>query len=158
MTRIPHAAFGFVIFRNIFSAHEEYEVDTTQQPLATIFYTAGRFSFFTQDGAPVFSAEPGMLVTPDNSPIGVFRGVLPATDGECLCLDPKANRGYLPAVQVFSLKAGETADLPKGTKLFLGAGSLSLANKTVNKPSQILISSSKILASANSDCYGLLFV
>lgn len=156
MKRTIHAAFGYVVYKNTFEPNEEFIADTSQPNPATIFYTVGHISSFDQNGQLVLRPEPGSLILAHDALIGVFPSVVSSTGAECICIDPKSNRGYIPDVEVFALTANETASLPQGTKLLLCSGSLNVDGRTFSNVAQIHLKSDDMTVAAVTNCYGLI--
>jgi len=74
------------------------------------------------------------------------------------CFSDDLNNDYVPDVEKWFLAAGQTVNLPVGTKLFMCQGNLLIDGSTKTNPTQIHIKTNETSVVANEDCYGFLFV
>lgn len=75
-----------------------------------------------------------------------------------MCIPPQLRNGVsLNDIAPWQLSAGESAALPKGTKLFLASGTAQIGNVQITGPRQISVTSGDKNIAAVSAVYGLTF-
>jgi hypothetical protein len=67
------------------------------------------------------------------------------------------NKGYVPVIEPFILKQGQTTELVVHTQLFLCQGTLQVNGTAYNGPYQLAIRTGNATVVATTDVYGLTF-
>jgi hypothetical protein len=154
----PHAAFGYVLIENTYADGETWNAIINSDIKCTTFWVQGLFknkhlSLSTED---IEDFQPGHFLRPADYVPGVFEHTS-VGESKVFCFDQRLNNNTYVEIVPFVLKSGNQETLPNNAKLFLCAGSLSVGEKTISKPSQISVQSGDVLVSALTDCYGLVF-
>lgn len=179
MISVPHSAFGYVIFRTSMLAGEVLNDDlmtnnvmvVSRQTTSTdhgrlgntdrqyIFYIfSGSHNYRNVETGEIYTFTRGYCSLEQGLPVGTYEFNL-AESGDFLCFNTfAANKDkLLPPLEVFKLEAGKSTTLPKDIKLFLAEGLLTVDNTTVPSMKQIKVVNEDKIATAVSDCYGLIF-
>jgi hypothetical protein len=179
MISVPHPAFGYVIFRTSMLAGETLNDDlmtdnvmvVSQQTTPTdhgrsgntgrqyIFYIlSGKHEYKNKETGKTYTFSRGYCSLEQGLPVGSYDAKF-LESGDFLCFNTfAANKDkLLPPLEVFKLEAGKSTTLPKGIKLFLAEGLLTIDDTTVPSMKQIKVVNEDKIATAVSDCYGLIF-
>jgi hypothetical protein len=157
MEQKPYAAFGYLLLEQSFQDGETYLAEVTSDPGAIHFWVEGRFRNFDKTrNAAMPDLVAGQLLLSSDYYAGLFEHTA-VGNTRIMCVNRALNRGFIPDVSKFELPGGSETVLPKGTKLFLCAGTLAVGGQNVSKPTQIRVTSDNSLVQAVTDCYGLVF-
>ncbi len=153
----PFAAFGHVLTRNSYDEGEVYTAIVESGTPCTIFWAKGYYTNKHVSANADFRDFPrGTFLRPSDLVPGVFEHTA-VEASEVFCYDARLNAGRQPQIDPFILLAGQEQVLPKGTKLFMCSGLLTVAGRTIDKPTQLTISTADTTVRADTDCYGLFF-
>lgn len=84
-----------------------------------------------------------------------------AEDTRILCLMPHNNPNKLPLsshLTKFFMKAGDAQELPIGTKLFVGEGSIEINGNTIQGPREVYFKTENKTVKAISDVFGFIIL
>ena len=159
MIRTPHRAFGYVVYRNTWESGETYQYNYPEGRMWLNFFTAGSMINNTfENGSKLPDYHAGDWIgLEDMGPHGICNQT-PVDNPECWCVPAETNNDYLPDCEKWELASGSSVTLPVGTKLMFVKGSMTLNGKTINKPTQIKVSTSEAAVIASEQCYGIKFV
>jgi hypothetical protein len=153
----PFAAFGYVLTRNTYTDGEVYTAVIGESVDCTTFWTKGAFKNYNlSTGADIHDFPTGYFLRPTDYVPGMFMHTV-VGDAEVFCYDSRLNNGELPQIDPWFLTGGAQTVLPKGTKLFLCSGTLTVNDNNIDKPTQLHIQSGNLLVTSVTDCYGLIF-
>lgn len=156
LKRTPHAAFSYVITRNIHSKGDLMLVDATAEKRSHIFYVKGKFVWKDRNtNAEAIECLAGDFLPGTTSPVGVFDGEALEEDSIFFCLDPKTNKKELPELTPVCIDSQSA--LSAGTKLFLCEGTVVVKDREISAPAQIKLSSDAVVSCVGSPAYGLIF-
>jgi hypothetical protein len=155
-TRKPFAAFGRVLYANYYDAGEVIDVVTASTSQIVLFFSQGNFTARNkQTGEIAGQCDPGWFST------GNYQDQMyTCTANEpsiCWCYDPSVNQGYIPLIEPFILKSGQSSELAIGTNLFLCTGTAQVNGQPYVGPYQISVRTGTATAVATTDVYGLIF-
>ncbi len=154
----PYRAFGWVIMRNTYEGVTTHTYDYPEnREWYNLLVQGSMINNTFADGRTLPDYNTGVWVTPTDMALDA--------DGVCTqtpvdspiwwCVAKETNNNYLPTCEKWYLAAGETENLPQGTKLFFCSGTLVVGDKTITNPSQIKVVSTSQTFNANTDCYGI---
>jgi hypothetical protein len=156
LKRTPHAAFSYVITRNIHTKGDTMLVDATARKRSHIFYVKGIFTWVDNTtGAHVLDCSAGDFLPDAVGPVGVFKGEALDEESIFYCVDPKTNKKELP--ELTPVRIDSQSELPAGTKLFLCEGTVLIKNKEITAPAQIKLASDAVVSCVGSPVYCLIF-
>lgn len=158
-----HYAFGRSLQRFCYADGETY---FSYQPLniqAYHFCTKGGFVKIYNESADVQMNPMNTGDWYDPEHFSTFNGKMQRTaKGETVIwvIDKNLNANYLPECEKWFLPKGESTVLPLKTKLFLCEGNLGFDGKNffTNVTTQISVKKEVLNVTANTDCYGILFI
>lgn len=156
MTRKPFAAFGRVLYANYYEAGYTVDTVTSAESKTVLLFTEGHITVRDKaTGTVAYECVPGWISYGDyRNGLYTCEATQPSVSW---CYDPNVNQGYVPPIELVALKSGEAIALPKGTNLFLCAGTLMINGQAQTAPRQISVKSDNITAAATTDVYGLNF-
>lgn len=179
MTSVPYPAFGYVIFRTSLLSGTVLNDDlmtnnvmvVSQQTTPTdpgksgntgkqyIFYILnGKHEYKNKETGQIYTFSRGYCSLEQGLPVGSYDAkFLESTDFLCFNTFAANKDKSLPPLEIFKLEAGKSTVLPKGTKLFLADGLLTVGGITVPSMKQIKIVNEDKTVLATSDCHGLIF-
>jgi hypothetical protein len=156
MIRKPFAAFGRVLYANYYEAGYTVDAVTSADSKTVLLFTEGDFTVRDKaTGEVVYQCNPGWINYGDYQD-----RMLTATSNVAStswCYDPKANQDYVPQINLFEMKQGQTMTIDSNTNLFLCKGTLLINEKQYMAPYQIAVKTNGNNVLAVTDVYGLLF-
>jgi len=166
MNLTPYRAFGFTIIHVQFYAGERVFLDPVSDnvfPVGEHFpfvwlYTKGKDVLRNVATGELIERQAGDCTLSKPYPLGEWVTTLPE-DLELFCVGANVNQDKLPLsqyLQEWHLPSGSQAELPRGTQLFLAAGSLDVASKVMTGPMQVAVKSGNKVVTATSDCHGFI--
>ena len=163
ITFTRYSAFGWVVHRKVIATSGSYSVkltaDTDGPGLGNItLVTKGLITGVNRaTGAAVLDRAPGYT---NKDRTGLLAGMYDFTaqqPSEWWCINQRINKSRLPQVDVFSASAGQTVELPAGTKLLLCEGRLFVGETEYNAPQAFQVTSRQTVFVAGAQCYGFVF-
>tara|TARA_R110000744_G_scaffold229382_2_gene347391 strand:- start:1266 stop:1760 length:495 start_codon:yes stop_codon:yes gene_type:complete len=157
----PYRAFGWIIIQNTYEGVTTHTYDYPEnREWYNLLVQGSMINNTFADGSTLPDYNTGVWVAPADmalDPNGVCTQT-PVDNPIWWCVSKEANNNYLPTCEKWYLAAGETENLPQGTKLFFCTGTLVVGDKTITNPSQIKVVSTSPTFNANTDCYGIKFI
>ena len=157
----PYRAFGWIIIQNTYEGVTTHTYDYPEnREWYNLLVQGSMINNTFADGSTLPDYNTGVWVAPADmalDPNGVCTQT-PVDNPIWWCVSKEANNNYLPTCEKWYLAAGETENLPQGTKLFFCTGTLVVGDKTITNPSQIKVVSTSPTFKANTDCYGIKFI
>ena len=156
MKRKPFAAFGRILYANYYEAGYTVDAVTYADSKTVLLFTEG--DFVVRDkatGQVVYHCTPGHIN------YGNYEDRLVTatanTPSVSWCYDPKVNQDYVPPINLFEMKQGQTMVMDSNTNLFLCKGTLLINERQFMGPYQIAVRTNGNNVTAVTDVYGLLF-
>lgn len=152
-----HPAFGYVIARNTVEPSAEYQTSINSESSTRLFYVHGYLEFWKNDEL-FYTAIEGKVEESAAHPFGIYKTKVSPEGCEFFCLDPKINRGLIPATRFDFLKPGEKFELIAGTKFYLCKGELKIGDQTITGPKQVFVRSEVKIVEAITKCFSIIFL
>jgi hypothetical protein len=163
-------AFGFYVVRNRISAGEVISDDVffdgkvkVVEPFDVCWlYTKGLVHNINIDTQEVSVRMPGFCNAVSKEKSGTWRADF-LQDSTVFCLPPQRKDGSSSApalvdlVSPFVLPAGQTTNLPQGTKLSLCQGRVSINGSVIPELRQIEVKTGERVVTAVEDSFGFIF-
>jgi hypothetical protein len=163
-------AFGFYVIRNKILAGEVITDDVFFNGLVEIkdgfdycwLYTKGLVHNVCTATQEVSARAPGFCNAVTKEKPGVWRADF-LQDSVVFCVPPQDNTTnplapkLIDVITPFVLQAGQTVTLPRGTKLSLCQGSISINGTTIPEMKQVEMKNGDRQVTAIEDAYGLIF-
>lgn len=163
----PYRAFGYIVMMNRFFKGEDMNFFPVENNRFTVgenfpyvwLYTSGSVLSRKADTGEEKLRVAGDCTIDDPWPTGEWI-VSNDTDYDVCCISADTNEGKpfpIPNLEKFSLSAGQTQTLAKGTRLLLAHGSISIDGVIVSGVRPIEFASGEKTVTAVTSAYGLIF-
>lgn len=156
MKRKPYAAFGRILYGNYYEAGYTVDAATYADSKTVLLFTEGDFTVRDKaTGEVVYQCNPGWINYGDYEDRDLIAKA--NTFSVSWCYDPKVNQNYVPPINLFEMKQGQSMFMDSNTNLFLCSGTLLVNERQYMGPYQLAVRTNGNKVTALTDIYGLLF-
>lgn len=149
-------AFGYIIAQNTVEPFSSYTTVIDNTSASVLFYTKGYLEFFKGDSLK-YTTFAGMMEVASNHPEDSYITVAGPDGCSFFCLDPKANKGFVPDVEFKKINANTSVEALENMKIYLCQGQIKIDEDIIDGPKQIYVRSDKKVINTLTDCYIILF-
>lgn len=158
MYRKPYAAFGRVLYANYYSQDDTWTAETRSDSDTALFFTRGEVVLRDKAGGSVLDVcKTGRFFEGRSAYTNTIFHCTATKPSVTWCYDPLVNHGFIPQIEVFKMKKGESTVLQNKTNLFLCEGEIEINDRIFASPYQLAIRSDSSTLRASTDVYGLIF-
>lgn len=150
-------AFGYIIAQNTVEPFSSYTTIVDENSASVLFYTSGYLDF-SKDGVTKYTTLiAGMMELSSNHSHGSYVTTAGPDGCSFFCLDPKANKGFIPDLEFKKINANISFEALENMKIYLCQGQLKIDEDILDGPKQIYVRSPQKIINTLTDCYIILF-
>lgn len=156
MKQSLYRAFGYVFIINESVVGDIVRVEVTNTSKSITYCVSGDFEVYdadTNEKLPNYSK--GAFYYTFNEPKRNFNYIC-IEDSKGFCFDPTINNNVIPSIEKVFIPAQSTKTFAKDTKFLLMGGNLVIKETTFTGPARIQVATAETLATAITDCYGII--
>lgn len=165
VNQTPYRAFGWIVLKTEFPAGSHIVADWPENRQWINFWTKGEVLNISTDSSstpPNFSLRDGFAgdwldqdYLNQCHGIGSFDCV---QDSVLWCISDDLNDSNMPSVEKWELNAGQSSQLPVGTRLFVCQGSVQIDGVDKTEPFCIHVKNNPLTVTANEQSYAFKFL